>query len=333
MSQFSTLELNSFAIEAKADDIITLNSVEELHALDTLPEHFYILGEGSNTLFVDSEAPTLIRPLLKGIKVSVHDDCYVLDVGAGENWHSLVKYTVEQGMAGLENLALIPGSVGAAPVQNIGAYGVELSQYCLSVEWFDFVEKKVKVLPNKDCKFAYRNSVFKNELKNKGVITGVTLSLPKAWQPCLKYRGLDHLSSGASAREVMEQVIEVRNSKLPNPKTLPNAGSFFKNPIISSEVYRELQVNFPDIVSYPQSDGKVKLAAGWLIEHAGLKGYKQGGVGVHDKQALVLVNFDSQRGADIAELARLVIKTVQQKFNVTLEPEVRLIGAHGETTL
>ena len=333
LSSGSIKAMNTMAIDAYCDCLIEVTSLNQLVALSIPKQPIYILGEGSNTLFVDNKTPTLIRPNFKGIKVFETQTHFHLNVGAGENWHQLVQYTVENNMFGLENLALIPGSVGAAPVQNIGAYGVEFANFCHSVEWFDFETSRQQELLVEQCHFSYRDSIFKQALKGKGLITSVNLVLPKKWQPKLTYAGLNELNETASAVQVMSKVIEIRNSKLPDPKQLANVGSFFKNPVVTQSVFDKLQLQYPDVPFYPQSEGLVKLAAGWLIEQSGLKGYRQGDAAVHQNQALVLVNFGNATGREIAALAELVVNTVAEKFAVTLEPEVRIVGEHGERLL
>ena len=322
---------NSFNIKTVSPTIYlpkTLTDLEQLPPL--LDKPFYILGEGSNTLFVESNAPIIIKPNFQGITFTQTNDSYIVNVGAGENWHNFVCYCIEHEIYGLENLALIPGSVGAAPVQNIGAYGLELSTFCTHVKWFEFSSKSIKVLNNKDCKFAYRDSIFKGALHNKGIITEIVFSFPKAWRANLTYAGLSDLGQAPSAKQVMDRIISLRQAKLPDPSTLPNAGSFFKNPIVNEDKLESLKTNYPGIPSYPQDNGSVKLAAGWLIEHAGLKGYCVKGVGVHKNQALVLVNFSSEHGKDIVRLAKYVQQEVLLKFDILISPEVRMITADGE---
>lgn len=322
---------NSFNIKATCPVIYFPSSLADLQQLpDIAKANFYILGEGSNTLFVEEQAPVIIQPKFSGIDVVEHDEYYVVTVGAAENWHNLVCFCLDQGIAGLENLALIPGSVGAAPVQNIGAYGVEFADYCHSVQWFEFSSKSLNTLTKDECDFAYRESIFKQALYNKGLITEVTFHFPKKWQANLSYAGLDVLAADSSATDVMEQVIKLRSSKLPDPNVLPNAGSFFKNPVIGAEKFTALQETYPTIPHYPQPNGQVKLAAGWLIEQAGLKGFKFHGVGVHEKQALVLVNYASDAGSDIISLAKYVQRNIADKFSVSIIPEVRLITRSGE---
>lgn len=321
------------AVRTHSNTIYEVHSESDLSSLALENTPFYILGEGSNTLFIDEQTPMLVKPIIKGIKVTETADSFELTVGAGENWHQLVKYTVDNGMPGLENLALIPGSVGAAPVQNIGAYGVEFSQFCQSVRWFCLADKQIKELSNKECEFGYRESVFKQALKGQGIITTVHLSLPKTWHAKLSYQGLDQLDKSADAKTVMARVIDIRNSKLPDPQILPNNGSFFKNPVVDANTFKTLIAQYPKMPYYNQTDDSVKLAAGWLIEQAGLKGYRHEDVGIHDKQALVIVNYDKGTGKQVLSLARYIIDHVSEKFNITLEPEVRLVTSSGEKTM
>lgn len=329
--QFSLQSCNSFNVEAICPIIYFPNTVSDLNQLDNLTHlPFYILGEGSNTLFLSYQAPIIIKPNFLGIKVTELSDCFELEVGSAENWHKLVEYTINSGIYGLENLALIPGTVGAAPVQNIGAYGVEFADFCHKIEYFDLLNRQLISIDKKKCEFGYRDSIFKSALHNKAIITKVVLRLSKAWRAKIAYQGLNHLSAETSAPEIMQQVIQLREKKLPDPDVLPNAGSFFKNPIVSVRELKRLQNTYPNIPFYPQTTEQVKLAAGWLIEQAGLKGYQTNGVGVHKNQALVLVNYSSQSGEALIHLAQYVQQTVLAKFGVLLMPEVRLVGVQGE---
>lgn len=333
-SFFSLKQLNSFGVSAYSKQLFTIQNYKDLAKLSALKsDNLFVLGEGSNTLFVDEQAPAIIHIMLKGIEVEELTDAYQLTVAAGENWHQLVDYCIKNNMNGLENLALIPGSVGAAPVQNIGAYGVEFADFCQSVTWYDFSSASEKTFTKKECEFSYRSSIFKQQLKGKGIITKVTLLLPKAWQANLSYAGLDGLSKEASAEQVMSRVIALRKSKLPDPKSLPNAGSFFKNPIISKQEFNCLLKKYSSIPHYLQDDGRVKIAAAWLIDQAGLKGKRLGKVGIHIKQALVLVNYQNGSGKDLLNLARYVQNKVFKKFTLKIEPEVRLISSTGEKTI
>lgn len=329
--QFPLQNSNSFNVKATSPIVYfpkTLADLEQLPDLSLNP--YYILGDGSNTLFVDQQAPIIIRPDFKGVKISETDDDYIVNVGAGENWHDLVCLCLENGVFGLENLALIPGSVGAAPVQNIGAYGVEFSDFCSQVKWFEFSSKTIKSMNSTDCHFAYRNSIFKEALYNRGIIAEVVLEFPKKWQANLSYAGLNELDNNTTPKQVMDKVIRLRQAKLPDPSKLPNAGSFFKNPIVDFEKLNLLKKSYPEIPFYPQSKEQVKLAAGWLIEQAGLKGYRKNGVGVHENQALVLVNFGNNHGRDIVELAKFVQQQVVAKFDILISPEVRMVSKQGE---
>ncbi len=293
-----------------------------------------VLGGGSNVVFTDDFVGEVVRVLSKGIKIHEDIEAFYLEVEAGENWHDLVEFTLSNNMPGLENLALIPGTVGAAPIQNIGAYGLELCDVCDWVEYLELETGKLQRLDAAQCEFSYRESIFKGSLRDKTVITAVGLRLAKNWQPRLDYGPLQAFEqSKVTPREIFERVCEVRRDKLPDPKVLGNAGSFFKNPLVSAACYLELAQRFSNIVGYAQPNGEVKLAAGWLIEQAGLKGFTLGKVAVHDKQALVLVNLGDATGQDICQLAQHVIARVSEVFGVRLEAEPRIIGANGEGTL
>jgi UDP-N-acetylmuramate dehydrogenase len=334
IKRFPLQQYNSFAIECFTEHFQTIKSLKDIERGDAqLQKQSVIIGSGSNILFVEKVTPPIIHMQLKGIKVIEDTDRYKITVGAGENWHALVKFTVDHNIAGLENLALIPGTVGAAPIQNIGAYGVEFSSVCERVQWYDFDTKQIIEFDNATCQFGYRDSIFKQKLKNTGIVTSVTLSLIKSWRPMLNYQGLEHLPAFISSKEIYQRVIQIRQSKLPNPSNLPNAGSFFKNPIIARTKLLQLQEEYPTIVFYPISDESVKVAAGWLIEQAGFKGYRFKNVGVHDKQSLVLVNFSQGSGKELLHLAQLIQQKVYEKFGILLEPEVRLIGKAGDISL
>ncbi|WP_286271146.1 UDP-N-acetylmuramate dehydrogenase [Thalassotalea hakodatensis] len=331
---FNLSHHNTFKVPAICPQYFEPSTLEELkEAYQSCKGNFYLLGEGSNTLFIDNQAPLIIRPKLMGKSINMEKNAVFLTVNCGENWHELVQYCVANNYYGIENLALIPGSVGAAPVQNIGAYGVELSDVIQSVSWFDFSQQQVIELDNRACEFGYRDSIFKQSLQGKGVIVSVTLKLAREFQPKLSYKGLSFEQKKLTAKHVMERVISIRESKLPDPKKLPNAGSFFKNPIISSEIYHTLIATYPDMPAYKVTEQTYKLAAGWLIEHAGLKGYRERGVGVHQNQALVLVNFEHVKGMRIVELATLIMEKVQEKFGILLAPEVRIVDRRGLTSI
>lgn len=303
------------------------------HKGDEIP--MLILGGGSNLLLLEDYQGAVIQIATKGIDVCEDQEHFHLKVAAGENWHDLVCETLKLGMPGLENMALIPGTVGAAPIQNIGAYGIELCQLCDWVEYLDLQTGALTRLEAADCDFGYRESIFKNRLKGKAVITSVGLKLPKAWQPKLSYGPLQSLAeeTEVTATMIFERVCQVRQEKLPDPVVLGNAGSFFKNPVVAAADYLKLAERFPDLVGYAQQDGTVKLAAGWLIDKVGLKGFQMGAAAVHDKQALVLVNKGGAKGKDVANLAREIIRQVQARFGVELQPEPRIFAATGERSL
>ena len=335
---------NSFSIDAKAHLLFHfkhLSQLPELLALirKTKAENkpVLVLGGGSNTLFCNDFGGLVIKVELMGIEKSEDQDSYLLNIAAGENWHALVEKTVQEGLYGLENLALIPGVIGAAPVQNIGAYGVEFKDFCTGVDYIDLENETINTLSPEQCLFAYRDSIFKNELKDKALITSVSIKLPKQWQAHCRYgllQGLDATESTVNAQQIFDSVCAIRSEKLPDPNTIGNAGSFFKNPIVSEQLCQQLLSHYPDMPHYPQNAELVKLAAGWLIDQCGLKGKKVGGAAVHMQQALVLINDDGKATAqDIIDLAWLVREHVLYKFAVLLEHEVRFIDNNGETNL
>ena len=290
-----------------------------------------VLGGGSNVLFLEDFHGTIIINAIKGITIEEHAEAWQLHIGAGENWHELVEHTLKKGITGLENLALIPGMAGSAPIQNIGAYGVEFKDICHYVDALHLPTRKIVRLARGECAFGYRDSIFKHAMKNDYVIVAVGLRLTKQWQPVLSYGDLARLNPAtAGAWDVFNAVCQMRQSKLPDPNVTGNVGSFFKNPLITASEAATLCAQWPTMPLYPQPDGEVKLAAGWLIDQCQLKGYRVGGAAVHRQQALVLINEDRATPQDIVQLAREVRSHVGKKFNVWLEPEVRFIGAHGE---
>ena len=334
---------NSFSIDANAHLLFRFQQLSQLPELLALikkvrvaNQPVLVLGGGSNTLFCDDFNGLVIKVELMGIKQSEDEHVHYLQVAAGEDWHQLVESSVQKGLYGLENLALIPGVVGAAPVQNIGAYGVEFKDVCLSVDYIDLIDGEQKTLANEACLFAYRDSIFKGELKDRILITSVTLQLAKQWQPHCRYGLLQELgetASSISAQQIFDHVCEIRREKLPDPSLLGNAGSFFKNPVVSEHLSGQLLSHYADMPHYPQKDGMVKLAAGWLIDQCGLKGHQIGGAAVHQQQALVLINKNNATAKDVIELAWFVREQVLRKFAVLLEHEVRFIDASGETNL
>lgn len=324
---YSLKACNTFNIKSVTAKIYFPENLEQLLQITIQDsESFYVLGEGSNTLFCQQQAPIIIKPNFMGIEINDDTEHVRVSVACAQNWHEFVEFCLDNGIYGLENLALIPGSVGAAPVQNIGAYGVEVGDFIEHVSWFDFKSQKMVNYNHKQCQFSYRNSIFKQVLNGQGVITHVHFKFPKIWQPVLSYQGLNDLPRPISAQDIMLNVIKLRQAKLPDPNQLPNAGSFFKNPIINEQYFSTLQQQYPNMPYYLQSNGDVKLAAGWLIEQTGLKGFRQGSVGVHEKQALVLVNYGNASGQDVVNLAQHIQQEVAAKFAIELIPEVRFIG-------
>ncbi len=289
-----------------------------------------ILGEGSNLLFVNDFDGIIINPNIPGIKI-VHEDRNTIwiEAGAGVVWDQLVEYAVFNQWGGIENLSLIPGKVGAAAVQNIGAYGMEIQNRIESVTGIDLENRTEYTIERSECGFAYRDSIFKNELKNRFVITSVVIKLDKFPEYILNYGDLKAETEKLGAinlNNIRKAVIRIRESKLPDPKVFGNAGSFFKNPVVDANLALQLQERHPEMPGYPASEGKKKLAAGWLIEQAGWKGFRRGEAGVHEKQALVLVNYGNASGKEIYDLSEEIRQSVQEKFGVALEREVNVIG-------
>lgn len=320
-------ERHTFKLPTRSRSLVELNSSDAVEQL-SFEEPYYLLGEGSNTLFLDDFQGTVICNQLLGVCIEEQEADYLVTAAAGENWHNFVTDLRARNIDGLENLALIPGSVGAAPVQNIGAYGVEVSTFIEQVTAWDIKEKQWVEMSSGDCEFAYRDSVFKQH-PGRWLITSVVFRLPKNWQPVTHYSPLNELSGSVGAQKIFDKVIEIRQQKLPDPKLIPNAGSFFKNPVISKAQIDELVKKWPDIVYFPVADNQVKVAAGWLIEHLGLKSESVGEAAVNPNQALVLINRGQASGCDVTQLARKIMKKVADASGITLEPEVRLVGQHG----
>ncbi|MEM6643162.1 MAG: UDP-N-acetylmuramate dehydrogenase [Bacteroidota bacterium] len=325
---------NTFGLNENAGFLGIISSVDDLDEL-FLSGRFrsqkkLILGGGSNVLFTRGYTGIVAKNEIKGIDiVSQDNESITVSVGAGENWHQFVLWAVEHGYGGVENLSLIPGTVGAAPIQNIGAYGVELKEVFHSLETYEIKSGKRLTFFKEDCKFGYRSSVFKGELRGKYVITKVNLKLKKYPDFNISYGDiritLAQMKVEPSIQSISQAVINIRQSKLPDPLEIGNAGSFFKNPVVEKLHFEALEAQFPDVKSYTQSDGLVKIPAGWLIEKAGWKGYKCGDYGVDEKQALVLVNLGNARGKDIYKLSTQIMESVQQKFGIELEREVNII--------
>lgn len=325
---FALQKRHTFALPTSAKELIEITDTEQLRELRYTSDT-WILGEGSNTIFAADYSGQVLVNKLRGIVIEEVDNAWLVRVAAGESWHELVAKLVREGIPGFENLALIPGSVGAAPVQNIGAYGVEIATFIDSVNVYDLKHHQQFSLTNAECEFGYRNSIFKRSEHAHWLITGVQFRLPKEWFANLSYPDLAVLPQQASARDIMEHVMQVRNTKLPNPNELANAGSFFKNPIVSKQQYAALAEQHHDMPVYPVSESHVKLAAGWLIDKAGLKALRVGDIGVHSRQALVLVNHGRGTGEQLRALAGEIIREIKRIYGVDLEPEVRVLGSSG----
>ncbi|WP_306331984.1 UDP-N-acetylmuramate dehydrogenase [Vibrio injensis] len=315
------------AVIESVDDLIVLHQSDEWADRPKL-----MLGKGSNVLFTEPYQGLVMVNRLLGIEHRQDADFHYLHVAGGEDWPSLVEWSIRQGLPGLENLALIPGCAGSAPIQNIGAYGIEFKAVCHYVDYLCLESFTIKRLSVSDCQFGYRDSIFKQDLCGKALVVAVGLRLSKDWRPLLSYGPLQALPSTCTAEDIYHTVCQVRKDKLPDPTVVGNAGSFFKNPVIDQTSFETLKKQYPNLVAYPTEQG-VKLAAGWLIEQAGLKGYTLGGAQVHPKQALVIINNNRATAEDIITLAKQICKTVHDQFNVNLEHEVRFIGAAEETDL
>ena len=324
-------EHNTFGLPALAQTLVRVASDSDVRRVVDHPEFGrapkFILGGGSNVVLTKDVAAVVVKVEVKGRRlVAETPDAWIVEAGAGENWHDFVAWTLAQGWPGLENLALIPGTVGAAPVQNIGAYGVELAERFDSLDGMDLVTGRGITLDRSLCRFGYRDSVFKHELAGKSVITRVRFRLPRPWQPVLGYLELERKVAetgitAPDARTVFDWICAIRRHKLPDPAVIGNAGSFFKNPVVSAEQCRDIIGRDPEVVHYPMADGSVKLAAGWLIDACGWKGKSVGRAGVYEKQALVLVNRGGASGAEVVTLARAIQESVYGRFGIRLEPE------------
>ncbi len=320
-------QYSTFRLAATLAKVTLLSSLDELKVYQPASQPL-LLGEGSNSIFLSDWPGEILRYTAAGVQTQQDDEHLLLHVEAGHNWHQLVSQTVQEGWWGLENLALIPGSVGAAPVQNIGAYGAELADTCTYVDFFHWQSRQVQRLLASECRFGYRDSIFKHQLAGKGVIVAVGFCLNRQGKAKLNYKGLDHLAPDTNPTDVMNAVIVVRQAKLPDPAKLANCGSFFKNPLVPVAQFVQLQQQYPAIANYPQPDGQIKLAAAWLIEQVGLKGYQLGDIACYQQQPLVLVNQGHGTAAELLQLIDLIQKSVFGKFQVQLEPEVRLLRHH-----
>ncbi|WP_062059981.1 UDP-N-acetylmuramate dehydrogenase [Aquimarina longa] len=330
----SLKEYNTFGINSTASEFVSITSEADLiNAISIIHKRpIFILSGGSNMLLTKNLDAFVLHIKIKGITVIEESENSVLiSVNAGENWHDFVQYCIKNNYGGLENLSLIPGYVGSAPIQNIGAYGVELKDTMISCEAINIATRKKHIFSNKDCKFGYRNSIFKNEVKGEYIITKVTFNLTKkehtlttsygAIESALNDQGI----TKPTIKDISEAVIKIRKSKLPDPSKIGNSGSFFKNPVITKSHFTKLQKIYPNIPSYKIDDDHIKVPAGWLIEQSGFKGKRWGDAGVHEKQALVLVNYDNATGKEILDLSKKIISGIKEKFDILLETEVNII--------
>jgi UDP-N-acetylmuramate dehydrogenase len=326
--------LNTLALPGRARQYVRIEKEEQLAAFTGKRQRF-VLGGGSNLLLIGEIDALVLHMAISGRGLSGEDaEAWYVSAGAGENWHDFVQWTLAQGWPGLENLSLIPGTVGAAPIQNIGAYGLEAGERIHSLSALDMLTGKTVHLSRAACRFGYRDSVFKQEgwhLSGRLVITQVTFRLPRCWQPIKSYADLaEELAARKIARpnaqEIADAIMSVRRRKLPDPADLPNAGSFFQNPVVDAATAQNLLAAHPDLVHYPQADGRVKFAAGRLIEQAGWKGRNLGPAGLYEKQALVLVNHGGASGADVLALMNAVQADVRAMFGLELTPEPVMVG-------
>ncbi len=330
----SLKKYNTFGIDCTARFFASINKIEELKEVlnNQIHQNIFVLGGGSNLLFTKDINALVIHINIKGIKIVEEDEHHVLlKVMAGENWPDFVQYCIERDYGGLENLSLIPGNVGTTPIQNIGAYGVELKdvfECCNAISIHDFTEKEFS---KKECQFSYRNSIFKNEAKGKYIITNVTFRLTKKNHKknidygAIQQKLFENKIINPSLKDISDTIIAIRQSKLPDPNMMGNSGSFFKNPIIDLVFFKEFIKENPKAPFYKISDSEIKIPAGWLIEKAGFKGKRLGDAGVYNKQALVLVNYGNASGQEILELATIIQKKVKDLFGISIVPEVNVI--------
>ncbi len=331
---------NTFGLSARAERLGCFASVDDLRAtlaeIDTGTEAWMVLGGGSNILLTSDFEGTMLRNGIQGIRVLEEtDETALVQVGGGEVWHEFVLWTVRRGWGGVENLSLIPGSVGAAPIQNIGAYGAELKNSFISCKALEIATGDLQTFAREDCNFGYRWSIFKGPLKEKFIITSVTMCLQKHPEVNTSYGAIQQqlgamgVTSSPTVKQISDAVMAIRRSKLPDPAEIGNSGSFFKNPIVDADKHRTLKADFPDLVSYPAGEDRYKIAAGWLIDFLGWKGHRRGDAGVHAHQALVLVNYGGAKGVEMVQLARDIRADVWEKFGIELEAEVSFIGPRG----
>ncbi len=325
----SLKQYNTFGISANAKRFVSINSLKELKKVITFEKNIFLLGGGSNMLLTADIEKLVLHLNLKGIIVNdTENDVVFVTAEAGENWHEFVVWCISQNYGGLENLSLIPGNVGTSPIQNIGAYGVEIKDTFHQLEALEISTGKIKIFKIEDCNFGYRNSVFKKELKDKYIIINVTFKLTKKnHKTNISYGAISSLlenKENPTIKDISDAVIDIRQSKLPDPEEVGNSGSFFKNPIINQNSFKTLQITHPEIPHYIVSENEVKIPAGWLIEQCGFKGKRFGDAGVHTKQALVLVNYNNATGQEIYTLAQKIQQKVKDTYNIYLDIEVNI---------
>ena len=335
IENYPLIKLNTFGIDVKAKYFTSINTVNELIEIKKSEkfkdQELLILGGGSNILFTKDFNGLVILNNIKGKEiVDQNEDSIILKIGAGENWHELVMYCVDNGWGGIENLSLIPGNTGTAPMQNIGAYGVEIKETFVELEALEISSGKIVKFSNSECEFGYRESVFKNKMKNKYIILNITLELNKNPILNINYGDVKAILETKkietpTIKDVSNAIISIRQRKLPDPKKIGNSGSFFKNPIIDINLLKLIEGKYPNVVSYKINENKFKIAAGWMIEKAGWKGKKFNNFGVHENQALVLVNYGLANGKEIFNLSERIILDIKEKFGITLEREVNII--------
>ena len=335
IENYPLLKLNTFGVDVKAKYFTSINTINEL--IEVTKTNVFkdlellILGGGSNILFTKDFDGLVILNNIKGKEIiDQNQQSIFLKIGAGENWHELVMYCVDNGWGGIENLSLIPGNTGTAPMQNIGAYGVEIKETFIELEALEISSGKIVKFNNSDCEFGYRESVFKNKMKNQYIILNITLELKKNPVLNINYGDVKAILESQNIKnpaikEVSNAIISIRQSKLPDPKKIGNSGSFFKNPIVSLNQLELIKKKYPNVVNYEINENEFKIAAGWLIERAGWKGKKFNNYGIHEKQALVLVNYGLANGMEIFELSEKIILDIKDKFGITLEREVNII--------
>ncbi len=332
LENISLKDYNTFGINCYAKRFVSIDSFYDLQQLLKNNKELFLLSGGSNMLLTKDIDRLVTYINIKGISIDFEDENYAyLTVNAGEDWHEFVVWCISQNYGGLENLSLIPGNVGTCPIQNIGAYGVEVKDIITKVEGIEIKTERRVAFANPVCQFGYRNSIFKNELKGKVILTSVSFRLTKknhklntsygAIETALQEQGI----ASPTIKNISDAVIAIRQSKLPDPKEIGNSGSFFKNPVITTKQFLELQHNYPNIPSYKISKTETKVPAGWLVEQCGFKGKRFGDAGVHEKQALVLVNYGNASGIEIYNLAKKIQLTVFEMFNIQLEIEVNII--------